>query len=212
MEFPSNSRKATENEPTSKQAGIKLPVQKVVTGEVVKRKKPLGRRFKEIFLGAEFKGAAQYITGDVLLPAVRNMVVDATTKGIERFVYGDTSPSRRRSMDPRAGRVSYNSPVNRMGRQESTMMPRQPPHQVPHSQRDPGEIILVSRQEAESVLEALIDILDKYEVVSVADLYSLVGLPTNMIDNKWGWSALHYVNIRQVREGWLLDLPSVEPI
>lgn len=212
MEFPSNSRKVTENEPQSKQIE-KEPVEKVVTGEVIKRKKPLGRRFKDIFLGAEFKDAKQYLTMEVLLPAMRNLIYDATTKGMERVVFGDTSPARRRPMgDPRAGRISYNSPVNRMGRQESVMMPRQPPHQVHRRQQDPGEIILASRQEAESVLEQLIDILDKYEIVSVADLYSTIGLPTTMIDNKWGWSVLHYVDIRQVREGWLLDLPSVEPI
>ena len=56
------------------------------------------------------------------------------------------------------------------------------------------------------------DIIDTYEVVSVADLNELVGLPTSYMDNKWGWIYLGDVQVRQIREGFLIDLPSAEPI
>lgn len=72
--------------------------------------------------------------------------------------------------------------------------------------------MLVSRDEAELVIERLSDILENYDVASVADLYDLVGLPTTYIDNKWGWTNLAYANVRQVREGYLIDLPQAEPI
>jgi len=62
------------------------------------------------------------------------------------------------------------------------------------------------------VVERLIDILDKYEVVSLADLYDLLGLPTSPIDNKWGWTVLKQVEIRQTREGYLIELPPLEEI
>lgn len=73
-------------------------------------------------------------------------------------------------------------------------------------------MILVSRDEAQLVLDTLIDIIDTYEFASVADLYDLAGLPTTYVDNKWGWGSLQYAEVRQVREGYLLDLPNVEPI
>ena len=47
-------------------------------------------------------------------------------------------------------------------------------------------MILNSRSESELVLESLQDIIDKYDVASVADLYQLVGLPTAYTDNKLG--------------------------
>jgi hypothetical protein len=92
------------------------------------------------------------------------------------------------------------------------MLPDQPPYAPPRRRQDVGEIILISRDEAELVIERLTDIIDKYEVASVADLHDLVGLPTTYVDNKWGWSVLNSVGVRQIREGFLIDLPPVEPI
>jgi hypothetical protein len=62
------------------------------------------------------------------------------------------------------------------------------------------------------VLERMQDIIDKYEVVSVSDLYELLGLPSSYQDNKWGWNYLGDVQVRQIREGYLIDFPSAEPI
>ena len=208
--FPGNAHNQSEDPRIPKETP-KKDIQKVVSGDVVQRKTPLGRRFKNLFFGGEFKGAIKYISNDVLLPALRNMLVDTTTKGVERVVYGE-SYSRRR---PEIGRprVSYDrlsSPVDRYSRSRA-MLPDQPPHSVRRRQ-DVGEIILVSRDEAEIVVERLSDIIDKYEVVSIADLHDLVGLPTTYVDNKWGWSSIKGVDIRQIREGYLLDLPPVEPL
>jgi len=75
-----------------------------------------------------------------------------------------------------------------------------------------SQIYLVSRDEADLVVERMLDILDKYDVVSVADLNDLLGLPTSPIDNKWGWAILGRVEIRQTRDGYLIDLPAPEPI
>ena len=208
--FPSNAHNQTGDPKTPKEEKPKKDIQKVVSTEVVQRKTPLGRRFKNLFFGGEFKGAMKYITNDVLLPALRNMLVDTTTKGVERVVYGE-SYSRRR---PELGRprISYDrlsSPIGRDSRR--AMLPDQPPYSSRRRQ-DIGEIILVSRSEAEIVVERLTDIIDKYEVVSIADLHDLVGLPTTYVDNKWGWSSMKGVDIRQIREGYLLDLPPVEPL
>lgn len=210
MEFPGNSHNLGNEQKPLKDEKPKKDIQKVVSGEVVQRKTPLGRRFKNLFFGGEFKGAMKYITHDVLLPAFRNMLVDTTTKGVERVVYGETYSRRR----PEIGRprVSYNAPVERFRDPRSrAMLPDQPPYSSRRRQ-DVGEIILISRDEAEVVLERLTDIIDKYDVASVADLHDLVGLPTTYVDNKWGWSILRGVDIRQVREGFLLDLPPVEPL
>jgi hypothetical protein len=218
MDFPGNSHKETEKStPTTKPAKAeKEKVEKVVVGEVVQRKRSIGSRFKSVFVGGEFKGASQYIVSDVLLPAMRNMVVDATTKGIERVIYGESSASRRRPSDPYRPRISYNTAPERQRQRDRGMgmLPDQPPlgglartrgHQI-------NDIILVSKEEADLVLERLVDIIDKYEVVTVADLHDLVGLPSNYVDNKWGWFNLAEADIRQTRQGWLIDLPPVEAV
>jgi len=208
MEFPSNSHNPTgKSQPKEK---IEKKVEKVVSGEVTQKKKPLGVRVKSIFTGGEFRGATHYVFMDVLVPAVKNMVVDAVDVGVKRMVYGDSPRSMQsRRQDPRQSRTTYNSPVNRSNQ---ARLPDQPPYPPTRSSRTSSDIILQTREEAELVLSTLVEIIDKYEVASVADFNTIVGLPSTYVDNNWGWSGLQYVNIRQVREGFLLDMPSVESI
>lgn len=73
-------------------------------------------------------------------------------------------------------------------------------------------IILESKEDAELVLEHMKAILNKDEVVFVADLYDMVDLRTTYLDNKWGWFDLINVPIRQTEMGYLIDLPAPELI
>jgi hypothetical protein len=200
-----NSRKAKEaNEVPDK------VIEKVIASEVVQRKKPVGRRFKEIFFGGEFRSASRYVATEVLLPAARNLVFDATTESAKRMIYGD-SFQRRAQPDGRS-RISYNSPLTQRPDPRADMRPPgQPPRPLP-SRTTSTEIILHSRADAEIVLERLADILETYQVASVADLNELVGLPSSHVDNRWGWTYLANSGIRQVREGFVLELPPTEPI
>lgn len=203
MDYQGNSRKAAEKKVPEKK------VEKVISSEVVQRKKPVGRRFKELFFGGEFQGAMKYIAGEVLLPALRNLIVDASTEGIRRMVYGESAAARRRHIELQS-RVSYNTPMRRDPRLDARL-PDQGPRPIP-SRANANEIVLASRSEAELVLERLMDILDTYQVASIADLHDLVGLPSTHVDNKWGWSYLANATIRQIREGFVLELPPTEPI
>lgn len=187
-------------------------IEKVVTVEVIQKPKPLGRKFKDIFLGGDAKTAARYVAADVLLPALRNLIFDVISKGADRVIFGESSYRRGRSVDYRP-RIQYNNPINRPSwtdpRERRVHLPDQSPRMP---RRDQNDIILSDRGEAEIVVERLIDIIDKYEIASVADLYDLLGLPTSHIDNKWGWTYLNNIEIRQVREGYLINLPDAEPI
>ena len=204
MDFPPNSHKSAEKGDTPDKK-----VEKVVTGEVVQRKKPLGTRFKDVFFGGDFNSAARFVAADVLLPAFRNLVVDAVQEGTRRVMFGESTMHRHRRPEMRS-RVQYNNPVNRRDPRERVYLPDQPPHPAPR--RGSHEIVLISREDAELVIERLADIVDKYDVASVSDLNDLVGHPSAHTDNKWGWTSLSGVGVRQVREGYLLDLPSPEAI
>ncbi|MET0785913.1 MAG: hypothetical protein ABWY25_04345 [Paenisporosarcina sp.] len=207
MDYSSNSHKAREEKRPDKPEIVK-----VVTGEVIQKPKTLGRKFRDIFFGGNIRLAAGYVAGDVLLPALRNLIVDATSKGVERVVYGDNT-FRRRPIEYRP-RTVYNSPIyQRPDPRDSRVrpvLPDQHSHRV--TKREATDIVLSSKDEADLVVERLIDIIDKYDVASLADLYDLVGLPSSHVDNKWGWSYLNNVEVRQVRDGYLIDLPTLEAI
>lgn len=182
-------------------------VEAVVKGDVVLKKKPWGERFKNVFFGGNARNAVGYIVADVFLPTIRNLVVDATTKGMERMVYGDRAETRRRPMNY-GSRVQYNTPVRR----DRPYLPDQGPRRLSPVRRDLHDFILSDRNDAELVLERLVDLIDKYQVASVADALELMNQPSSHVDNKWGWSHLSNTEIRQVRDGYLLDLPPIEEI
>lgn len=184
-------------------------VERVTTGVVVVKKPPLSQRLKTVFFGGEFRGATRYVASDVLLPALRNLVVDAITKGAERTIYGESRAPRRPGYSGGyQSRIQYNSPIMRpelrVGR-----VPDQGPRNVRH---EANELVLASRDEAELVLERLSDIIDKYGQATVADLFDLTGLPSSHIDNKWGWFRMNNASVQQVREGYLLNLPAAEEV
>lgn len=180
-------------------------------GAVKERKKPIGSRIKEVLFGGEFKSAAQYIASDVLLPAFRDLLVSAATTGVERVVYGEDRRVPRSRTPEYRPRMTYNKPVRRHPDDpRMAHLPDQPSR--PARRNNNSEVLLTSKVDAELVLESMYDILNEYQVVSVADMHELIGIPSAHIDYKWGWEDLRGTVIRQVHQGFLLDLPSPEPI
>jgi len=206
-EFPSNSRNAPRSAPEDKN------IEPVVSGEVASRKKPLGRRLREVFIGGDTKSVMHYVVADVLIPQAKDMLVEALGQGFEKLIYGESRPGRRmgpRHMSP--GPTNYtryavrgNNPLGRQIRDD----PR-PPLSPRTQQMD--DIILATRVEAETVLDRMYDLLRDYEMVSVSDLYSLLGLSSSYTDQKWGWTNLQSCDIRRVRDGYVLILPKTVPL
>lgn len=187
-------------------------ITKVVTGEVVAKDVGLGRKFKNVFFGGDARQSARYVAGDVLLPAVRNLIVDMVTMGIERVVYGD-SPRRRGRTIPVTSRVSYSSysnPIRDPRENRPVNLPGQPPRLTTRSQD--RTLLFEQRADAEAVAEQMVAVIEQYDVVSEGDLNEMMGLPSSPINQKWGWTSLGHIAIRQVREGYILDLPPSEEI
>lgn len=205
--FPSNSDK----QKSDKKDAPEKHVEKVVTGEVIQKKKPFSERFKGVFLGGELRQVSGYIVAEVLLPALRNLLVDATSKGVERMVYGE-SQVRRTSSGSRAQYTSYNNTPLSRGRGRGGYLPDQPRGGSYGSRNTVLDPILENHEQAELVLERMLDIIEQFDAVSVADLNTLLGMPTTYIDNKWGWTDLRYATVRQIREGYLIDLPPTESL
>jgi len=226
MDYQGNTRK--EREKAEKKKGVldeatgeprkpkEKHIEKVVVGEVVQKPKGVGRKFKEVFLGADAKQVAGYIMWDVFMPSVRNLIFDMLSKGGEKLIFGDSQYRRRGPIVNYSNRyqgVQYNRPFDPRDPRERSYQPmaisqprgRQNRHEI-------NDVVIATKEEADLVVERLADILDKYEVVSLADLYDLLGLQTSHIDNKWGWTFLGNIQVRQIRQGYLLELPPLEEI
>jgi len=205
--FPSNSqnpRATTEDKPTER------VVPRLVEGTATRRKKPLGKRMREMFLADGDGSVMDFVFGEVLIPAMKDMVTDAVSQGFERMIYGETRSSVRRNRPSSAfgntQHTNYNAryaPNQRHDNRPTTNRRTRAPF---------DDIVIPSRSEAIDVLHALNEEIGKYEVVSVRALYEMVGLEFHFTDEKFGWSDLSSAGIRRVSNGYLLDLPRAEPI
>lgn len=69
------------------------------------------------------------------------------------------------------------------------------------------EPVFGSRVEANKVLDDMIDILEKYGVVTVADFHDLCDITGNYTDNLYGWVNLKKAEIIRIRAGYKISLP-----
>jgi hypothetical protein len=208
QDFPANSRKAKTAPDGSPEERPR--VERVTSAEAVRRKRGLGRQFKETFIGGSGRGAVEYMVTEVVVPAVRDTMAEALQTGIEKLIYGDTRP-RRGATPPPGGNAGYVNYQRISG--TPTVKPPQPRmlSRRARTRQDFGEIVIASRVEADEVIERMFDILSRYGSVTVADLYELTGISSSHTDYKWGWNELRGAKAVRLRDGnFLLDLPEPE--
>ena len=56
------------------------------------------------------------------------------------------------------------------------------------------------------------ELISMYGLVSVADLYELVGITGSYTDNKYGWYDIRSASVVRVRDGYLLKFPKAIPL
>lgn len=201
-EFPPNSHSSKEY--SSLDASPKKKekhVEKVVKGKVIKRKKSVGRRLSETFLEDDSQNVMDYIIYDVLIPSAKETLSNVVTNGLEMLLFGEAKGSRT-TRDRGKSRVSYQSYYESDDhRPRSRGRGRRTCH-------DFDDIILDSRGEAEEVLSSLVDLIDRYDQVTVGDFYDLVGISSSYTDSKWGWDNLAAAYIERARGGgYIIRLP-----
>lgn len=209
-DYGSNAKNAQKAEEAKKDR----PKLEQITESVPQvKKKGLGQKMKSLVAEADFRGAVRYVVHDVLIPATRNLIVDASTRGIERVMYGPEHTSRRGSGTSYSygPMTSYNRPPSSGFGGFSSSRNAPPINANSRTSRSyQDDVILSSRADAERVLDMLKTIIDQCDFVSVGDLRDMCGLASTHTDQLWGWVNLIGVNIRQIREGFIIELPPVE--
>jgi hypothetical protein len=205
QEFPPNSSKARVPDE---------PIVRVTSAEAGRRKKGLGRQFKETFIGGDMKSAMHYMMLDVVIPAIQDTLIDAFQGGVERLIRGENARPRRgvpSSYGDIIGHVNYGG-ISRGPAQSSRQPQQRMLSRRARSRQEFDEIIIPSRQEAEEVIDQMFEIMSRYGSVSVANLYGLTGIQSAHTDHKWGWTQLRGARAVPQRRsgGFLLDLPEPE--
>lgn len=197
-ELRPNSHKFREEQKEKK-------VEKVVQGKVKTRPKSGARKLTDVFISEDASNVKSYIFMDVLVPAVKKAISDIVRDGIDMILYGD---SGRRKSSGSASYVSYRD-YSRSDRDRFRDRDRESRTRSGYNHDD---IILETRGEAEEVLTRMDEIIDEYGVVSVGDLYDLIGKSCEYTDNKYGWTNIRNAEPIRVRDGYMLKLPKALPI
>lgn len=141
------------------------------------------------FIGGSVFVVNKMLSSERMRKAFVGIVADATEKTL--FGEGYTRPRQRSS-------VSYNYDPRRKNSN----------HQ--HCFED---IVFDTRGDAEAVLEAMNDIINKYGIVSISDYCDLCScLSDDYNTTKYGWSNVNTAMVVRCREGYKHKLPRLIPI
>lgn len=180
-------------------------VQKVVKTPA-KTKTNEVRKLADIFISEDITNVKNYIFMDVIVPAVKKAIYDVVTNGIDMFLYGGTGKGK--SSSP-TSKVSYR---NYYERKDSGSGYRGSENNTSRNGFDYEDIVFNNRGEAEAAKQEMMNVIARYGVVTVADLYDMADRTAPYTSNKYGWMDVSNAETQRVRDGYILKLPRAVPI
>lgn len=205
--YPSNSnknKKKCEEDKTK----IEPRVEKLTTGKVVVKKKTVGDKFKDTFVATDSKEVTKYVFRDVIVPTVKELLVDIINKGTNMLIFGDTRTTPRRSRiasnRARPSRINYGSYSS------YDNGPRERRREIDYKTRathDFDTLEYSTKWEAENVRDKLVELTYQYGQATVADLYDASGITSEYTDRSYGWTELGSAKIRRSENGYIILLP-----
>lgn len=224
QEFPGNSHmsKIVTPKPEETEAAEPKKVESVIEGTVTRRKKSLGKRFKDVFF-AESTGFADYLVKEVLIPGAKDLffgaieqTLNGVKQGIEQQVFGTGGRPKKTVGSTNPNRVNYNhisTSRTSIVRSQRTNGYTPSVRATARRSNQVDEIILDTRRDCENVLAELDRMITRQGHCTVGDLYSLVNVRPVSTDEQWGWIDVSDASVNQIAAGeFLLTMPMPEPI
>lgn len=207
VDYTANSHVSKGAIPKETTAGPKI--EKVVQGKVVQRKKPLGRKVKDVFVAADFWGVARWVGRTVFLPAAKRAILDGLNRGGEKILMGDTYGSSSPATSGGRVQLNYSPGVQRPPDPRMALSPYGGHHPGIPTRVAGYEYICANNEDAMRVLEQMSDVASQYGSVTVAHVNQMMGFPVTPIDNVWGWRNIGQTRVIPTSAGYLLDFPPI---
>lgn len=200
--------------------GSDLP-KKELTGGTRTQKRSLFRKFIDIFFkdGASPQEIRTYVIEEVIVPSVLENIADAINAAVEMRFFGEARRGRRSigSRNSSTGsKVAYGGYFSGNSDSKRERIARSTKER---SYREALEdVIFDSLRDAEQVRDDMLEVLENYPQVTVADYKDIlrsygISIKSEHTDNKFGWTDLSTVAPRRARGGgYFLDLPREYPV
>lgn len=168
------------------------------------KKRSASSRIKEAFFGTDVVSVKDYVIYDVIIPYVKNLIVEAINSATRMTFLGDARPIKFSRQTGPTHTSMAREYEERNGRTRSRS------NTIENRIRD---VIFEDEESADAALDYLIEHIQENDDVTLQDFFIYVGAPVLSTDNRWGWTNLSSARIvEMVGEGYFLDLPRVRPI
>lgn len=198
MDLKPNSHKYKEEQKTVSE---RKPLDKVITGTVKTKKKSGLSKLGEVFIPEDIDNVGSYLLMDVVVPSIKRMAEDCLIN-LAHTLFGGGGSKRGSTA---SSYVSYRD----YGRTSTSTRGSESRSRAGYYHDD---VILETYDDAKDVLARMDELMETYGMVSVADLYDLVGKSCNYTDHNYGWTNIRNADAVRVREGWMLRMPKVGPL
>lgn len=202
--YPPNSNKYREEQKQKQAMTADKQIQKVAKS-ATKTKTNEVRKFADIFISEDVSNVKSYIFMDVIVPAVKKAIYDVVTNGIDMFLYGGSGKGKSSS---NSSKVSYR---NYYERKDSGGY-RSSDSNISRNALDYEDIVFATRGEAEAAKQQMNDLIERYGMVTVGDLYEMADLTPPYTAQSYCWTDIHNAETQRVRDGYILKLPKARPI
>ena len=198
--YPGNSHKSKDVKRTAPTDEKKI--QKRVSKPAKTKKKGELRKIAEEFIVDDVKSIKTYVITDVLIPTIKDTIWDILTNTLDMFLFNGTKDHRKRGKSsPKISYRDYYDSKNDRGRNYEI-----------RDRFDYDDLEFDSRGEADAVLTGMLETIDQYGVVSVADMYDMADVTAPYTGNRYGWTSLRNAEVVRVRNAYIIKLPKAKPI
>ena len=195
------------------------------------RKPGLFSRANVLFFGDDgIRGVTDHLVRDIFIQSIQttisdvatntiNTISDVATTSIKRAIFGESYDDRRRnSNDYWYGSRRYVD--NRMSSSRGrgyVDYSRQSEKALHHKSENLSNVVRViefdSANDANEVLSYMIDSVEQYGLVTVADFYELSDVASKFTDHQFGWTNLDGVRVVPIRGGgFYISFPPAVPV
>lgn len=201
-------------------------IKPVGTGKL--KKKSLGTKVKETFISTDLPDVKGNIVNDIIVPSAKNMVLDAIRSiasgavgTVEMMLFGRISRGslvgdRRRDYSSIGSRIRYESMSGRSHSSRELTSTQRASFQFDSIIFEGVEVIdgieRNPRQQAQAVIDSMIDHIEMYGYATVRDLYDYANITTrDYTESAYGWRSFSTARPEPVAGGgYIIVCPKPE--
>ena len=171
----------------------------VKSGNAKVRKTSEASKFARLFLSEDAGATKEYVIEEVLVPKAKDLITSILKAIVDTIFYGRGGGYSNKSTSSYVSYRDYGSSKPRDSRPRA-------------SQPMFSEIIVTDPHEASEIIGRMVEIVDRYRIATVGNLYDLAGLKVPYTAENYGWTDFSAAKVVKTSDGYVIKTPPCMPI